>query len=80
MEPAGKVEIDGRQMENAEIARHAGGLADVDFMKVVGHPGQRRRQQLSPGPAGAAVRCAEKHDGDAGRGGEAAVELALSKA
>lgn len=66
--------------EDIEVTRHPGGFADVDFKECVGHAGQRPRQHLLPGHAPAAVRRAEQHHGDAGRGGDVGVKFALGQA
>lgn len=66
MKPPVAIEIDRGQMEDAEIARHAGGFADVDFVESMSDVGQRFGQQPFPGAAGAALRGGEKNDRNAG--------------
>ncbi len=41
MKSAVAIQVDRRQMEDVEVARHAGGFADVDFIKCAGDAGQR---------------------------------------
>jgi len=51
MKPAVAIQIHRRQMEDAEIARHPGGFADIDFEQAAGQPGQGIGQQAFPCPA-----------------------------
>jgi hypothetical protein len=38
MKLAVAIQVHGRQMEDAEIARHPGGFADIDLEQAVGQP------------------------------------------
>ena len=80
VEPAVAIQVDRGQMEDAEVACYPGGLADVDFVEFGGQAGKRLRQQLFPGPAGAAVRRGEQYDPDTGRAGETSVVRAFGQA